>query len=202
MTLKENAVLPVGFSAAGCAAGIKKSGKPDCAVFYSESPAVAAACFTTNKVIAAPVIYCQKLLSRGRAGFRGQSALRTWLVGILNHKVVDLIRERQRKPAVALDAFDAAVDDEQCAAAGAPFAAVHEGAAAEYERRAFCAEVLAELEAYSPKAARIFMMREIEGEETGAICRRLRVSNANCYVLLHRARQFLHQRFGAQALAA
>ena len=29
----------------------------------------------------------------GRAGFRGQSALRTWLVGILNHKIVDLIRE-------------------------------------------------------------------------------------------------------------
>jgi hypothetical protein len=28
------------------------------------------------------------------------------------------------------------------------------------------------------------------------------VSNANCYVLLHRARQFLHQRFGAEALAA
>ena len=38
--------------------------------------------------------------------------------------------------------------------------------------------------------------------ECGAICKRLSVTNANCYVLLHRARQFLHQRFAAEAFAA
>ena len=137
----------------------------------------------------------------GRAAFRGQSSLRTWLVGILNHKIVDLIRERQRRPTVALDAIEARGDDEQ-GGEQHPYAQVTEGAAAAYERRALCLEVMAELEAYSPKAAKIFVMREIEGEETRAICRRLRVSNANCYVLLHRARQFLHQRFATEALAA
>ena len=136
----------------------------------------------------------------GRAGFRGQSALRTWLVGILNHKIVDLIRERQRRPTVSLDAFDGSPDDDQQAAN--TFAQVGEGVAVAYERRELCERVLSELEAYSPKAAQIFMMREIEGEETRAICRRLRVSSANCYVLLHRARQFLHQRFATEALAA
>jgi len=138
---------------------------------------------------------------RGRAAFRGQSALRTWLVGILNHKIVDLIRERQRKPMVALDALEALGDDGRD---GTPdgIATSTEGAAEVYARRAFCAEVLAELEAYSPQAAQIFMLREIDGEDTGAICKRLRVSNANCYVLLHRARQFLHQRFAAEAIAA
>jgi DNA-directed RNA polymerase specialized sigma24 family protein len=39
------------------------------------------------------------------------------------------------------------------------------------------------------------VLREIEGEDTSAICRRLKVSSANCYVLLHRARQFLNRRF-------
>jgi RNA polymerase sigma-70 factor (ECF subfamily) len=143
---------------------------------------------------------------KARAGFRGQSALRTWLVGILNHKIVDLIRERQRHATVSLDALDAAdagaSDDSAGLHAVHGFAQVSEGAAIAYERRALCEHVLCELEAYSPKAAQIFVMREIEGEETGAICRRLAVSSANCYVLLHRARQFLHQRFAQDALAA
>jgi RNA polymerase sigma-70 factor (ECF subfamily) len=136
----------------------------------------------------------------GRAGFRGQSSLRTWLVGILNHKIVDLIRERTRRPTLSLDAFDASPDDNQ--PAGSAFAQVGESAATSYERRELCEHVLSELEAYSPKAAKIFVMREIEGEETRAICRQLRVSSANCYVLLHRARQFLHQRFAMDAIAA
>ena len=139
----------------------------------------------------------------GRAGFRGQSALRTWLVGILNHKIVDLIRERTRRPTLSIDTLEAievSPGDER--PAGSAFAQVAESAAVEYERRELCARVLSELEAYSPTAAQIFVMREIEGEETRAICRRLRVSSANCYVLLHRARQFLHQRFATDAIAA
>jgi len=131
----------------------------------------------------------------GRAGFRGQSALRTWLVGILNHKIVDLIRERQRRPAVSYDQLADFLGDDEQAEAGLPQGALHEGVAAAYERRELCAQVLDELSAYSPQAAQIFLLREIEGEDTGAICRRLHVSSANCYVLLHRARQFLQQRF-------
>lgn len=135
----------------------------------------------------------------GRAGFRGQSALRTWLVGILNHKVVDLIRERQRRPAMSYE--DAAGGLEDSDAIDALGAATVDDAAITYERRKLCADVMDELEAYSPKAAKIFVMREIEGEDTRAICRRLSVSSANCYVLLHRARHFLNQRFEAYAVA-
>ncbi len=139
----------------------------------------------------------------GRDAFRGQSALRTWLVGILNHKVVDLIRERQRRPTVSYDALGPNAGDEDEAGADHIRSQQRGDSVAEtIERRQLCERVLCELEAYSPKAAKIFVMREIEGEETGAICRRLKVSNANCYVLLHRARQFLHQRYGAMPLAA
>jgi RNA polymerase sigma-70 factor (ECF subfamily) len=142
----------------------------------------------------------------GRAGFRGQSALRTWLVGILQHKIVDLIRERQRRPSLSFDEMAEVLGGDADAAVGAGVhrslpAAVHEGVAVAYERRQLCEQVLGELEAFSPKAAQIFVLREIEGEDTGAICRRLQVSSANCYVLLHRARQFLHQRFASYAVA-
>ena len=45
-----------GFQFNGIAAGIKKNGKKDLGVIYSQRPASAAALFTTNKVVAAPVI--------------------------------------------------------------------------------------------------------------------------------------------------
>jgi RNA polymerase sigma-70 factor, ECF subfamily len=139
----------------------------------------------------------------GRAGFRGQSTLRTWLVGILNHKIVDLIRERQRRPAISYDKIaEFQGEGDHADAAGLPRAGISEGVAVAYERRQLCEQVLHELEAFSPKAARIFVLREIEGEDTGAICRRLKLSSANCYVLLHRARQFLHQRFESFSAAA
>ena len=138
---------------------------------------------------------------RGRAGFLGQSTLRTWLVGILRHKIVDLIRERRRRPSISFDEIAAFVgDDEQ--ADGVSHARINEGVAVAYERRRLCDQVLDDLEAFSPKAAQIFVLREIEGEDTGAICRRLNVSSANCYVLLHRARAFLHQRYESFAAAA
>jgi glutamate N-acetyltransferase/amino-acid N-acetyltransferase len=46
---------PKGFLASGIRAGIKKSGKPDLALLYSEKPAVAAGIFTTNAFKASPV---------------------------------------------------------------------------------------------------------------------------------------------------
>ncbi len=45
-----------GFKAAGIVCGLKKSGKKDLCVIYSEKPAVAAAAFTTNKIKAAPLL--------------------------------------------------------------------------------------------------------------------------------------------------
>jgi glutamate N-acetyltransferase / amino-acid N-acetyltransferase len=49
------ATLPVGFRAAGIVAGLKASGKPDMAMFFSDAPAVLAGTFTTNQVKAATV---------------------------------------------------------------------------------------------------------------------------------------------------
>ena len=51
-----------GFQAAGLAAGIKKGGKKDMAMIYSEKPCVCAGTFTTNVVKAAPVKWDQKVV--------------------------------------------------------------------------------------------------------------------------------------------
>ena len=53
-----------GFRAAGISAGIKANGNPDLALLVSDSPAQVAAVFTTNKVLAAPVVVSQEHLKR------------------------------------------------------------------------------------------------------------------------------------------
>lgn len=55
MVAKEEPVLVKGFQFAGVACGLKESGKPDLAVIFCERPAAAAAAFTSNRVVAAPV---------------------------------------------------------------------------------------------------------------------------------------------------
>ncbi len=57
---------PLGFRAAGVAAGIKASGDPDVAVVINDGPAAAAAgVFTANRVQAAPVLWSRQVLRGG-----------------------------------------------------------------------------------------------------------------------------------------
>lgn len=58
---------PEGFRASGVAAGIKPSGSPDLALIVSDLPASAAAVFTTNRVVAAPVLVSRSHLEDGLA---------------------------------------------------------------------------------------------------------------------------------------
>lgn len=72
MTITEipgGVTAPAGFRAAGLHCGIKASGKPDLALLVSDTPATAAAVFTTNMAQAAPVLVSQEHLaaSGGRA---------------------------------------------------------------------------------------------------------------------------------------
>ncbi|MDD5281552.1 MAG: bifunctional glutamate N-acetyltransferase/amino-acid acetyltransferase ArgJ [Candidatus Omnitrophica bacterium] len=55
-------ILPAGFKANGVACGLKRSAKPDLALLYSDPAALACAKFTTNSIIAAPLIVSKKHL--------------------------------------------------------------------------------------------------------------------------------------------
>ena len=59
---------PAGFRAAGVAAGLKASGRPDVAVVVNDGPDHhAAAVFTSNRVEAAPVTWSRQVVTDGRA---------------------------------------------------------------------------------------------------------------------------------------
>jgi glutamate N-acetyltransferase/amino-acid N-acetyltransferase len=60
-------ILPQGFSAAGIAAGLKRSGKLDMMLVVSDRPTACAGVFTTNQVKAAPVTLAQEVVKRKTA---------------------------------------------------------------------------------------------------------------------------------------
>ena len=60
-------VLPQGFRAAGVTAGLKASGSPDLALLVNDGPDHhAAAVFTSNRVVAAPVTWSRTVVADGR----------------------------------------------------------------------------------------------------------------------------------------
>ena len=57
---------PRGFRAAGVTAGLKRSGRPDLALVVNDGPLqVASAVFTTNRVVAAPVVWSRQVVADG-----------------------------------------------------------------------------------------------------------------------------------------
>jgi len=65
--IKGGITAPKGFKASGMHCGIKKSGKKDIALIYSDVPANAAAVFTSNKVKAAPILVSMENIKSGKA---------------------------------------------------------------------------------------------------------------------------------------
>ena len=131
----------------------------------------------------------------GEAGFAGRSNLRTWLTGILKHKIVDAIRRqsRDRQAGEAQGDGDANEIDglfdrrghwqEEPEAWQQP-----EGS---LQQKQFFAALEACLRALPERTARVFMMREHLGLETSEICKELEITATHCWVMLHRARMAL-----------
>ena len=58
---------PLGFTASGITAGLKKSGQPDMALLHCSQPATAAAAFTSNVFAAAPVQWDRQILAESES---------------------------------------------------------------------------------------------------------------------------------------
>jgi RNA polymerase sigma-70 factor, ECF subfamily len=134
---------------------------------------------------------------QGAPGFSGRSSLKTWLTGILKHKIVDVIRRKGREPAFAsfeeesqLEDFDALFDEaghweNPPADWGDPEAHV--------SRQQFFDIVQFCLEKLPPNTARVFMMREVMELTSEEICKELTITSTNLWVILYRARMALRQ---------
>lgn len=129
--------------------------------------------------------------------FSGQSTLKTYVIGILKHKIIDQLRSVKREVQVEndgegsdADAFDSLFSSDGHFRDlprnwGDPEATLAEREF--FEVLQICVENL-------PKnISRIFMMREWLELETDEICKELAISTSNCWVMLYRARMRLRE---------
>jgi len=137
---------------------------------------------------------------QGSAGFSGKAGLRTWLIGILKHKIADHWRRSAHDVLLAdIDPFDAddneadedsffmsnghwnsgpnAWNDPETALKQQEFWNIYEA----------CQNNL------PPKMAKVFMLRELVGLEAYEVCQEADLSEANYWVTMHRARLRLRE---------
>jgi len=132
---------------------------------------------------------------QGAERFAGQSSVRTWLIGILKHKIVDSIRKTARERATDLSSGDSGTEDVDVLfeSDGHFIEPPGEWASPEraLEERRFFEALERCLQTLPKNTASAFMMRELLGLETEEICKELRITPSNCWVMLYRARMNL-----------
>ena len=128
----------------------------------------------------------------GLATFKGGSSIRTWLVGILKHKIVDYFRKSAREiPSTDLSVIDEATEDETFNRWGQwrhlP-SKWGDNPDNLLENKEFWKAFLKCLDGLPTTVRRAFALREIDGLKTDEICKILSITATNLWVILHRAR--------------
>ncbi len=138
---------------------------------------------------------------QARARFTGRSSERSWLVGILKHKLVDQFRKTCRETPtedveqMADDLSDEAVFDrdghwrvDRQAPKDWPA-----DPSRELEQKQFWEVLTRCLGELPPKMAQVFSLRDVDELSAEEVCATLQISQANLWVLLHRARKHLRR---------
>lgn len=130
---------------------------------------------------------------QARERYAGEASARTWLVGILKHKLMDMFRYEARmttlddrgeiEEGIGLDdgLFDAHGHwKDKPSDWGNPEEML--------ERGEFMTILQHCLETLPNRLSRLFMLREVMEEETENICKELAITPTNLWTMLHRAR--------------
>jgi len=136
---------------------------------------------------------------KGRDGFDGRASERTWLTGILKHKIIDQLRRQYREVPMEEGNPDGEGEDfgmEEFFAADGHWA-TKPGAwndpAKSTENAHFWEVLLGCLERLSPRQRQLFVLRELHGSGNAEICKGMDITPTNAGVMLYRARMSLRQ---------
>ena len=133
---------------------------------------------------------------RSHERFAGQSSVRSWLCGILKHKLCDYYRKAGRETSFT----DLEFLKDECADRFVPEGFwVHMTGPKEWRpepdevmhRDDFWQTMRECLAKLPERIAAVFMMREMDEVESKEICMTLSISESNLWVMLHRARMAL-----------
>jgi RNA polymerase sigma-70 factor (ECF subfamily) len=129
--------------------------------------------------------------------YAGKAAPRTWLTGILKHKIIDLMRRQMREQPLEDDEAlpqEAGMDD--FFAEDGHWAESPEAWSApqdELEQKQFFIILQQCMDRLPSKLAQLFLMREVHEDDNEEICKELEISATNAWVMLYRARMGLRK---------
>lgn len=135
---------------------------------------------------------------QARNRFAGESSERSWMVGILKHKVTDHFRKQSREGwSEDLERLGADLDEQLFDAEG--YWISHDVApkswpddpSAVLEQKQFWEVLKRCLSELPPKMAQAFSLREVDELSSEEVCATLSITASNLWVLLHRARKHL-----------
>lgn len=133
----------------------------------------------------------------GLATFDGTSQVRTWVVGILKHKIIDQFRRHSRE--VQIEAQEQSSEAETLEQlfdkSGHRVSAPLDWGDPESHlvRSEFFAVLQACIDELPTPLGRIFLLREWLELDTAQICKEMKVTSTNCFVMLYRARLRLRE---------
>lgn len=126
--------------------------------------------------------------------FSGKSSLRTWLIGILKHKILDQFRRDLREVALE-DQHETTVDTDAVVDASFALDGHWNSVPADWgnpeqalESRQFLQILQDCLDRLPKRMARLFVLREVMEEDTEEICKDLAMTPTNLWTTLYRAR--------------
>ncbi len=142
---------------------------------------------------------------QARTSFEGRSAVKSWLFGILKHKILDHFRNQKTKNLYEVtangdaDPLERAFDESGHWIQPPTHWAFDPEKSAENSQ---LQETLASCLARLPEKYRmVFVLKEVEGMSTEDICETLNINSSNLWVILHRARnqlrKYMEQHFHA-----
>jgi RNA polymerase sigma-70 factor (ECF subfamily) len=131
---------------------------------------------------------------RSFKNFQSRSSIKTWLTGILKHKIIDHFRKKAKKqPIDDIEPNINKLDDlfDQNGHWKIEPAKWNADPQKLYDQKEFIKLLHKCLSELPGRQASAFILREIVGENTQEICKILDISTTNSWVLLHRARMYL-----------
>ena len=134
---------------------------------------------------------------KSHQGFAGASSERTWLTGILKHKIVDAIRVHVREVTAPGGGGEDDPDDWQALfdQSGHWLETYRDWGDPDSElEKSRIRQALEEcFGRLKPALAQVFSLRELSGLSNEQICKELNITATNAWVMLHRARLFLRE---------
>ncbi len=133
---------------------------------------------------------------KSKESFAGQSAARTWLIGILKHKIIDHFRKTSRELPLLEEQLP--YEQEDSFRSSGEWAGHWTSQAAPKEWGADPVKSLQQKEFWEildrclsslpQRLAQVFILREMDEMSSAEICKILNISESNLWVMLHRAR--------------